>query len=124
MSTTRVTRDYTAQYENPISVRQGEFVDIQREDETYRGWWWCVAADGRVGWVPQERLSQSVKSGTRAPILADYTALELTVTVGEELAIEEELRGWMFVRNASGVRGWIPVSHTDRAGGEKKGEQH
>jgi RNA polymerase sigma-70 factor (ECF subfamily) len=116
MSTTRITREYTAQYENPISAREGEFVDIQREDDTYRGWWWCVAADGRAGWVPLERLSQTVQAGTRAPMLADYTALELTVTVGEELVIEEELRGWLYVRNASAVRGWIPASHTDRGG--------
>ena len=115
-STTRVTRGYTAQYENPISAWQGELVDIQHEDDTYRGWWWCVASDGRAGWVPLERLSRAVKAGTRAPMLADYTALELTVTLGEELVIEEELRGWMFVRNMSGVRGWIPASHTDSGG--------
>jgi SH3-like domain-containing protein len=114
MSNTRVIRDYMAQYTNPISARQGEVVDVQREDDTYRGWWWCVAIDGRAGWVPLERLSQPVQAGTRAPLLADYTATELTVVAGEELLVEEELRAWMYVRNASGARGWIPASHTDR----------
>jgi Variant SH3 domain len=80
----RVQRKY-AQYRDPIQVKPGDSIEVEREDDEYPGWLWCRATDGRQGWMPVELLSG------RRPIaiaLGDYSAKELTVQPGDELEIE------------------------------------
>src|SRR5437667_11836754 len=107
----RVQRKYEAQYRDPIQVKAGERVEVEREDDEYPGWLWCRAGDGRQGWMPVELLS---RQRPIAIALEDYSAKELTVQPGDELEIERVCHGWALVRNAQGELGWIPQSHIGR----------
>ena len=42
-------------------------------------------------------------------MLQDYEATELTVFIGDELVIEKEESGWVWVSNVEGKKGWIPL---------------
>jgi len=105
----RITRHYTVQYSNPISVAAGERVKVGHEDQDFPGWMWCKAMDGRESWVPIELLSKG-NEGDEAMILQDYSARELDVERGEEVIVEDSRHDWLLVRNARGECGWIPAS--------------
>ena len=111
----RASRDYQAQYADPIQGESGTTVLVAREDDEYRGWWWCTAPDGRTGWVPADVLEPPPIAGGTAVLRRYYSARELTVRAGESLLVEEERTGWLFVRNVHGERGWIPASHAEGA---------
>jgi SH3-like domain-containing protein len=106
----RVRLEHKVEYENPIQVKAGESVEVGREDDTYPGWFWCRAADGREGWVPRELLSQD---GLLPTVTQDYSAKELAVRPGDDVQIEGIRHDWVLVRNAQGEVGWIPKSHVD-----------
>jgi SH3-like domain-containing protein len=106
----RIRLEYKVQYPNPIQVRAGESVQVEREDDDYPGWFWCRAADGREGWMPCELLS---RQGAVARALQDYSAKELAVQPGDEVEVEEVRHAWVLVRNAKDERGWIPKSHLE-----------
>ncbi len=40
-----------------------------------------------------------------------YNAIELTVSAGQELTIEQVESGWLWCRDQQGKRGWVPISH-------------
>src|SRR5689334_18059021 len=106
----QIVREYRAQYTDPIDAASGTILHVGRQDAEMPGWWWCTAPDDRSGWVPQELLDRTI-GGARAALLRAYTARELTVERGETVAVEDERRGWIFVRNAAGASGWVPATH-------------
>jgi SH3-like domain-containing protein len=106
----RVRLEHKVEYENPIQVTAGETVQVGRADDDYPGWIWCRAVDSREGWMPCELLSIE---GSIGIVLQDYSAKELAVQPGDELAVQEVRHGWMLVRNEQGELGWIPQSHVE-----------
>ena len=40
---------YAAQYADPITLRQGDTVRVQRADTEVHEWLWCRGPDGRMG---------------------------------------------------------------------------
>ena len=44
-------------------------------------------------------------------MLQDYEATELAVSIGEELKIEKEESGWVWVTNKEGKKGWVPLEN-------------
>jgi variant SH3 domain-containing protein len=102
----RVVRDYAVQYPDPIRVSAGQRVKVAWEDDGYPGWWWCQAPDRREGWIPGEVLGLE---GPEAVVLRDYEATELGVREGEEVTVERERHGWLWVKNQQGRSGWIPA---------------
>ena len=105
------TENYSPQYPDPISVPAGTIVYIDRDDSDNPGWWWCIAPDGRAGWVPAELLDPVPTANTRALVRLQYSARELPLNRGEQLVVEVEYAGWLYVRNDAGMRGWVPVTH-------------
>jgi SH3-like domain-containing protein len=104
-----VRLEHRVEYSDPIQIASGERVSVGHEDDEFPGWKWCKASDGREGWVPVELLSSE---GSAALVLEDYSARELAVQPGEEVAIENARHNWLLVRNARGERDWVPASHT------------
>jgi uncharacterized protein YgiM (DUF1202 family) len=102
-----VVRDYARQYADPIQVRAGTVVRVEREDNDYPGWWWCTAPDGRAGWVPGELLR---RRGDVAEVAEEYSACELNVRTGEAISVECLRAEWARVRNAQGSVGWVPFN--------------
>lgn len=108
-----IATDYVAQYADPIDVEAGAVVRVEHEDPQFPGWWWCCAPDGRCGWVPSTLLDPTPRPGTAARLRQDYSARELSVQQGEQVSILSEHAGWLFVRTATGVSGWIPANHVN-----------
>jgi hypothetical protein len=103
-----VVADYQAAYSDPLTVLAGDTLHIEREDDEYPGWLWCVAADGLAGWVPEPFL---VRDGRVARLRRDYDAGELTVYAGEQLNLLEEVNGWWWAVTDAGTMGWVPAAH-------------
>ena len=59
-----VTKPYEAQYADPIALRAGETVDVQRADPDFPEWFWCRRPDGKEGWVHFSYLSQTTGKAT------------------------------------------------------------
>jgi hypothetical protein len=108
-----VTRDYKIQYPDPIDVAAGAEVRVERADVEAPQWWWCVAADGRAGWVPANLLEPEPVAGGISSLRRDYSARELAVRRGDRLTIEEAYSGWLLVQAIDGRRGWVPRTHVD-----------
>ena len=105
-----ILRQYEVQYQNPIQIKAGDPVRAVQTDGDNPGWVWSHATDGREGWVAMELLSGERPIATG---LADYSAKELAVQVGDEVEVEEVRHGWALVRNTQGDAGWIPQTHMD-----------
>ena len=102
-SAVRVTRNWTATYHDPISIRRGEPVTLTGREDMWHGhrWLWAVARDGREGWVPD-----SLIDGDRAR--QDYSAMELTCRAGDRLVTGASNHGWTWCTNPVGREGWVP----------------
>ncbi len=44
-------------------------------------------------------------------MIQNYEATELNVSVGEELVIEKEESGWIWVSNQEKKKGWVPMKN-------------
>ena len=105
-----VREAYTAQYSDPIALRHGDPVQVQRADAEFTEWLWCRGPDEKEGWVHRSFLSQS--SG-RAVAISDYSAKELTVSAGERGRVLQALNGWAFVELEGRRVGWVPEGVLD-----------
>ncbi len=104
----RVVKSHTRSYDDPLRVRKGAVVKISKRDlwnDRYP-WLWGTADDGKEGWIPESWVEVE---GEKATLLRDYNAVELTVTLGENLTIIDESSGWYWVQNVRREFGWVPV---------------
>ncbi|HJT56653.1 MAG TPA: SH3 domain-containing protein [Ktedonobacteraceae bacterium] len=111
----RVIVDYQAQYADPISFTSGELLQVSDRTENWRdnsAWLWirCTDPRGKNGWVPQNAVDTPVAKKTGIARY-DYSATELTITVGEELLGAQAESGWLWCTDQHGNKGWIPADH-------------
>lgn len=111
----RVIRDYQTVYTDPISVKADEVFTVSEKTDAWQDnpawlWVWCTNRQGKSGWVPRNSIQLSADGRTGTTPTA-YSAVELTVTAGQELVIEGEESGWFWCRDRQGRSGWVPVSH-------------
>lgn len=100
----RVQKAYRAVYPDPITLRAGDELTVERRDDEYPTFLWCTATrTGKSGWVPDAYLDLSRVLPTA---LCDYDAAELSVEVGDELVVLDELGGWVWCRRTTGELGW------------------
>ena len=100
-----VREAYTAQYSDPIALRQGDIVQVQRADAEFVEWLWCRGPDGKEGWVHRSFLSESSGDATA---ISDYSARELTASEGERGRLLQVLDGWALVELEGSRVGWVP----------------
>ena len=102
-----VTESYETVYKDPIKLRTGESVKIDKRETNpdWLGWVYCIDSRGIAGWVSEKYLNES---GKTAIAIKDYDATELTASAGEQLKIYYEEFGWCWSRNNVGAMGWIP----------------
>lgn len=105
-----VTESYETVYKNPIKLRVGESVKIEKREvePEWRGWVYCIDSRNIGGWVSEKCLNES---GSTAVVIKDYEATELDASVGEELKIYYEEFGWCWAQNSNGIKGWIPAKN-------------
>ncbi len=101
----RVTRDYESPYGDPVVMRVGETLSIADRKTDWKGWIWCTTRDGKSRWVPESFVGRTGEVGT---MLRDYESTELSVRVGEQLLLGEEVAGWVWCTNEAGRSGWVP----------------
>lgn len=105
----RVIKAHARSYDDPIHLNAGEIVRITKKDmwDNQYLWLWCIAASGKEGWVPASFIEYTGEQGIAQH---NYSALELTVEVGEILAILNAESGWYWVENKRGEQGWVPLT--------------
>jgi uncharacterized protein YgiM (DUF1202 family) len=111
----RVTKEYQAEFPDPIVVEAGEAFAVSERISTWENnpawiWVWCTDQREKSGWVPKNIIQIDADDQTGTTHDA-YNAIELTVTAGQELTIEQEESGWFWCRNQQGEGGWVPSSH-------------
>jgi len=111
----RVIAGHQVLYPDPISLKAGESLMISEKVDYWNGnrdwvWIWCTDARGKSGWVPKGLIDVQANSLTGIARY-DYTATELTVSIGDELVAEREESGWLWCTNSQGKSGWIPADH-------------
>jgi hypothetical protein len=113
MSSLTVSHPHVATYRDPITIRTGEEIQVGPEDTDYPGWVWCTDSRGRSGWVPKSILEFSY-DGTEARSFEPYDAVELSVSVGEQVNQIQEESGWVWCENGEGKLGWVPKECFDQ----------
>lgn len=103
----RVVKDYTRQYDDPISFERGESIAVEREDKDFPGWWWCTDKRGKSGWVHENFFEEE---DYRTIATEGYSALELSAKAGEALTGLDERSGWALCVNQTGEQGWVPLA--------------
>jgi Variant SH3 domain len=112
-----VTKDYAAQYSDPITLAQGEAAALDGRAEPWEEnpdwiWVWGENARGKSGWIPRPLLRVD---GSRGVALEDYDAHELSVAAGERVSAWREACGWAWCVADANRSGWVPLSHLRRA---------
>lgn len=97
-------------YPDPLEVVEGDRVTVGERDEEWTGFLWCVSPGGKDGWVPENYVEHSGDVGV---MRCEYTAGELTISVGEELALHKSESGWYWTTNKEGESGWVPANHIE-----------
>ena len=106
----RVIEKHIASFPYSMVVREGEEVEVGREDDEMPGWFWCTNAEGVSGWIPGDYVRIEGDKGT---ILVKYDTVEFTVDVGEILEHIKEAMGWAWCRDSEGRLGWVPLSKVE-----------
>ncbi len=109
--TYRVIAPYQVAYPDPIVVSAGDEIIVGEEDAEYPGWVWCTNAGGKSGWLP---LNCIERSGEANEARYDYSAVELSAEVGEELKASRQESGWAWCVNKNNRGGWIPLANLEK----------
>ncbi len=107
---------WAASYPYAVRLSCGESVAILKSDSEFPGWLWCRSSAGEEAWIPEafiEPMGESDSGASadepgRGRMRRDYDSTELSVAVGERLALIEEESGWFWAEDSLGRRGWIP----------------
>lgn len=102
----RAVAEHLPEHSDPLAIEPGDDLVVAERETIWSGWLWCTAPNGKSGWVPSAYVD---RQGDTAIALRAYDAVELAVTPGEELLVEDEESGWMWCSNAAGKRGWVPA---------------
>lgn len=106
-----VLADYQAPYADPIQVRAGDEITIDRNKRTdISGWVWCTNRAGQSGWAPESYIDHH---GGIGYMLGDYDAIELTVRVGDILTLQQAESGFFWATDQAGCQGWVPSTHIE-----------
>ncbi|EAN6189189.1 hypothetical protein N5483_001990 [Salmonella enterica subsp. enterica serovar Chester] len=102
---------HISEYPDPVSFTRGTYLTIREKYEGKEGWdnwFYCIAPGGTGGWVP-EQVFIRFEGTFRGIATEDYTARELEVKKGDEVAGLRSLNGWMWCERLSdGQTGWVP----------------
>lgn len=102
-------------YPDPIIIHKGDevTVDLSITDTDWPDWIWCIAENGKDGWVPVQILGDTTHNSSskyKTVVLENYSANELTVEKGEILIGNRTLNGWVWCwKENDNTKGWVPL---------------
>lgn len=107
MTRLRATTSHAIPERRPIRLISGQQVRVERRDTEWPEFVFVTTSDG-AGWVPERYLDTS---SDPAVVITGYDTTELSTTAGEELTLlqRDDTSGWVWVRNAAGREGWVPL---------------
>ncbi len=108
----RVVVAYESAYPEPLVLKAGDSVRIGEKKSEWSGWLWCTDSNGSARWIP---ASYVVRENDTGRMLRNYDATELSVTVGEELAVIRRESDWLWCTNKNGLSGWVPADNVQIA---------
>lgn len=110
-----VIKPYKTNYKNPLKLKAGECVKIEKKETEpdWRGWVFCVDSRGIYGWISERCLD---RSGDTAVVVKDYDGTEKIKVYFEEC-------GWAWCRNQRKMRGWVPTKNLKWVGDEKNRQE-
>ncbi len=103
----RTVKPYQRFYENPVAVRAGDAVTVDKKrskDTDVLGWLWVRGPDDREGWAPEAWLTGD---GDQRLMSRDFNAIELTVAAGETVEMLFGESGFVWCRKPDGQEGWL-----------------
>jgi hypothetical protein len=109
-SRAKVKKAYKSAYPNPLRLRPGDKVAVERRECEWPGWFWCTDGSGKSGWIPEAFVDTCGEDGT---VLADYDATEHSVVPGDVVEIMSREGGWVWCRTSDGKPGWLPEDVLD-----------
>lgn len=105
----KVIKEHISNYPDPIVLHKGQEVSYGDEDTQFPNWIFCKSiSTNKVGWVPKQLLTEPNNLGI-AIVTKDYSAHELTMSIGEILVGLEHVNDWTFCKTKKGELGWIPT---------------
>ena len=105
-----VLEAHDATYANPIAVAKGARLVLTGREDVWEGhrWLWAVAEAGGEGWIPDDLVIET----DDGPVASrDFSALELTCSAGEAVALIRQSHGWAWCRKDDGSEGWLPLKN-------------
>jgi len=109
----RVIKDYKSPYPYPVVFKKGEKVKVGqefKEDPDWKNWIWCEGNGNKKAWAPKQYVNID---GTNGIFNKDYSAMELSVQVGEKLVVFEIVNGFGTSEKTNGTRGWVPIKNME-----------
>lgn len=105
----RVIKSYITPYPDPLKLKKGDVIKIDRaKTSEWPGWIWGTTGKGKSVWFPQSYLRIE---NNEAVLLRDYDATELSVEIGVILLILDTEAGWYWCKTDSGKSGWVPAEN-------------
>ncbi|MCJ8351309.1 SH3 domain-containing protein [Moritella sp.] len=99
---------HKSNYPNPVCFCLGEELLLGHLDTEFAGWIRTTTKNGNQGRAPIDYIDMS-KCKTIGIAKCDYNAFELDTSIGEYLAVLDELNEWFFVENDKAIKGWVPM---------------
>ncbi|MEZ5277427.1 MAG: SH3 domain-containing protein [Opitutaceae bacterium] len=93
-------------FESAPRVHEGEKVVFERFDSRNPAWFFGRDPNAVEGYFPTDWFLINQADGT-ATARRSYDGMELSVSAGDAIALEEEYGGWVLVTSGE-HRGWIP----------------
>ena len=106
-----VMKEYNSPYPNSIIFNKGDNVNIGNEftdDPDWKDWIWCEKNNEIKAWIPKQYVDKKKSKGI---LKRDYNAMELSVSIGEELKVTEIINGFGMSEKKDGTKGWVPLKN-------------
>ena len=103
----QVIKEYSSPYTDPLMLHAGDSLHIVPKESEWPGWIWCLNSSGIGRWVPESYIRR--EGADQGILLRDYSPVELSVAVGDQLWAGREECGWFWCTNRQGQSGWVPA---------------
>jgi hypothetical protein len=109
----KIIEAYRAAYPTGVILKKGDTVTAQKKESEWPDWSWCTGDGETFGWIPDSYLATK---GERIIVKYNYDGTELTVAVGDKLAVLEGDTDWLRCLTDDGKVGWVPQANTTYMG--------